>query len=136
MLQETLQGWKLSLQNGVVRMIQIDFRLGLSISGGDSTAQLYVETPCTWLHHGMSNILDPADPSTLAPILVVVNKSVVDISITRFGECAVSFDDGRCLKVDYHDKYEAWQLGLSTGVLFVCPPGGAVALFRTPEAHK
>jgi len=38
---------------------------------------------------------------------------------------------GPALEVDADPNYEAWQLAFSTtGLLFVCSPGGAVSLFK------
>jgi hypothetical protein len=40
------------------------------------------------------------------------------------------FAEGQLLSVQPDGKFEAWQLGSSLGVLFVCSPGGEVSLFR------
>jgi hypothetical protein len=124
-------GWNLSLPNGLVHLIQIDFRLGLFLSDGSSNAQLYIETPCTLLDRGVKSVLTPAESSSLAPILTVFNRPLRTIRISNSGLLTARFGEGRLLEVESHDKYEAWQLGSSLGFLFVCSPGGKVSLFRS-----
>jgi hypothetical protein len=132
-LSDDRDGWHLSFQNGLVRLIQIDFRLGLLLSDASDKAHLYVETPCRLEGPDVDVVLTPAEPSTLAPVLPLFNTVVTSIAIRNTGQLRVQFGDSRSLQVDPDDAYEAWQLGCSIGLMLVCSPGGKVSIFKQPE---
>ena len=132
-LRDEKHGWHLSLQDGLVQLIQIDFRLGLLLSDASGNAQLYVETPCRLKGPDVDVALTPAESSSLAPVLSLFNAKVTGVAILNTGQLKVQFGDDRSLEVDSDDAYEAWQLGCSIGFMLVCPPGGKVSFFKQTE---
>lgn len=132
MLKDDENGWYLLLQDGLVQLIQIDFRLGLFLSDTSGKAQLYIETPCLLSGPGGDVSLTPSQPSSLAPILPLFNAKVLGVSVQKTGKLKVEFADGFILEVGPDGRYEAWQLGCSPPVecMFVCGPGGSVSLFK------
>lgn len=131
-LTENLEGWQLSFREGWVQLIQVDFRLGLFFSDGRETAQLHIGAPCRISNVDL-DILDPSRPLTLAPALTLFNAEVRSVTIGRTGKLTVEFGDQRTLEVHPNGPCEAWELGSPTSrFLFVCTPGGEVALFRQP----
>jgi hypothetical protein len=132
-LRDEKDGWLLALQDGLVQLIQIDFRLGLLLSDASGTAQLYIETPFCLNGPNTDVSLTPAKTSSLAPVLTLFNAAVIGVSIRKTGQLKVQFGDGRWLEVGPNDAYEAWQLGGSTGFMLVCSPGGNVSIFNQTE---
>jgi hypothetical protein len=129
-LKEEYYGWHLVFQQALVQLIRIDFKLGLVLVDGTDSAELYVETPFRLIGSGTDVLCVPEEPTTLAPILPLVNAAVKGVMIKKSGYISVDFESGLSIKVDPDASYEAWQLGGSMGFLFVCPPGGDVALFK------
>ena len=132
-LQQDDDGWYLMLHDGVVQLIQIDFRLGLFLSDALDKAQLYIETPCRLKHHEADVLLKPAETSSLGPALALFNARVMRIVIRKTGQLKVEFGDGYSLDVHPDDASEAWQIVCSTGLMLVCSPGGSVSLFQRTE---
>lgn len=131
--KEEINGWYLTLDDGLVQLIQIDFRLGLFLFDASDEAKLYVGQPCRLQNPDGEVPLIPGEPSSLAPILPFFNAKVVGIAIQKTGQLKVEFGNKWNLKVSPDDSYEAWELGCSIGLLFVCSPGGAVSLFSKPQ---
>jgi hypothetical protein len=132
-LRDEKDGWQLSLQDGLVQLIQIDFRLGLFLSDASGKAQLYVEAPCHLRGPDVDVALTPAESSSLAPVLPLFNAKVTSVAIRNTGQLKVQFGDSCSLEVDPDDAYEAWQLGCSLGFMLVCSPGGKVSFFKQTE---
>jgi hypothetical protein len=132
-LKDTNDGWYLELHNGLVQLIQIDFRLGLFLSDLSDKAQLYVETKCRLKSPDADVSLTPADSSSLAPMLPFFNTKAAGVAIQKTGQLRVDFGADRFLEVDPDGAYEAWQLSCSTGIMLVCSPGGSVSLFRDSQ---
>jgi hypothetical protein len=122
-------GWYLSFQNGLVQLIQIDFRVGLFFSDNGDTAQLYIETPFRLERQSKEFLLTPSESAGLAPVLPLFNMQVIGITVKKTGRLIVGFVDGSSLEVEADDFCEAWQLGGSIDFMLVCSPGGPVSMF-------
>ena len=130
-LKEQGKDWCLTLRDATVHLIQIDFRLSLFLADPPNEATIVIETPCRLKTRDTSVVLRPGEPLTLAPILPFFNARVSAVAIRSTGARKVYFRGGPALEVDADPNYEAWQLAFSTtGLLFVCSPGGAVSLFK------
>jgi Family of unknown function (DUF6188) len=130
-LTEEKDGWSLRLQTGRVGYIHIDFRLGLDVTDTTGTASVTIETPCHLSSPSGETVLIPAETTTLAPALGLFNVDVEGISIQRTGRLKIIFGNDFFLRVEPNEMYEAWQIGCpNCGFLFVCSPGGEVALFQ------
>jgi hypothetical protein len=132
-LQDNNDGWRLALQDGLLQLIQIDFRLGLFLCDASAKAQLFVETSCRLKGKSIDVILNPSDSRSLAPILSLFNAKVRAVEARKTGKLVVQFGDGHSLEVDPHESFEAWQLRCSTGFMLVCSPGGKVSFFQQTE---
>ena len=130
-LTEQKNGWSLGLQGGRLGYIHIDFRLGLDLTDTSGTTSVIIETPCHLSSQNGDNVLIPAEPTSLSPILAPINTEIVGISIQKTGQLRVIFGNGHSLTVDPDEMYEAWQIGCpSCGLLLVCSPGGEVSVFQ------
>jgi len=134
--------WSFSLEEGIVQLLQIDFRLTLVLSDGESDdsdkAELSINTACVLEHGGAFYFLTPEDPLTLAPALSLVNAEVVSISIQKTGDLKVEFANNALLSIEPDEGYEAWEMDCSIAgdsIKFVCLPGGEVEIFNSePKA--
>ena len=135
-LTEDKDAWQLVLVAGVVQLLQIDFGLGFILTDGHDNAKLHVETKCRLIQSGHEAELIPEESPSLSPILAFANAKVSGISIRKTGHLKLEFGSGARLEVGPNERYEAWELGLSIGVLMVCAPGGEVAFFRDRNSSK
>jgi hypothetical protein len=129
-LNELDERWCVSMAEGRVQRIEIDFRLGLLLSDGSETASLYIGVPCRLHGPNMDAWLIPGEPASLSPVLPFFNAEVANVDARKTGELSVEFRDGHCLSAASHEKYEAWEIGATIGFLMVCSPGGAITIFR------
>jgi hypothetical protein len=132
-LREDKNAWTISLKDGRVQMIQIDFRLGFLITDDDDQVWLHIETPARLKTTASEVLLVPDQSVSLAPILPFFNAPVASIRMERTGRLLVEFQRGASLDVAPHQDYEAWQAGCmiqKKDSLFVCAPGGEVAWFK------
>lgn len=125
--------WQLEFKNGLVQLIQVDFRLGFVLSDGKQLAELHIGTRCHLSGVPEGALMIPEETATLAPALRLFNAEVQLIVIERSGDLKVYFSDGRTLAVKPDDRFEAWELGSSIGFRMVCAPDGKVSLFRDKQ---
>lgn len=128
-LREENDGWHLALQDGFVQIIQIDFRLGLFLADASGLSKLYVGSACRLKGPDSEVSLIPEDTPSLAPALPLFNAKVESIDIRKTGQLTVWFDGGRTLEVEPDEKFEAWELGCSINLQFICSQGGEVAVY-------
>lgn len=128
-IRETSSGWHIGFEDGLVLFLQVDFRLGLSIEDRTGHARVYIGSPCRLESAGRCDLLDAEKPATLAPILPFRSSPVTAIDVDRTGGLKVLFGGGEILEVAADEKYEAWEMGLSAGGLWICSPGGEVTKF-------
>jgi uncharacterized protein DUF6188 len=121
--------WRVAFNNGTVQQIKIDFRLGLLLTDGNDAAELCIGTPFRLINLGTTLSCIPENPESLAPVLALARKKVIEITIQNSGHMTIFFEFGSSLEVDPDDSYEAWEIGGSTGFLFVCRPGTGVTFF-------
>lgn len=128
-LRETNDGWFIETSHARVQLIQIDFRVGLMLSGAGGNAQLYVESP---FHvrdaNGIDHLLVPGRANTVSPVLDLFNVEISDIRIRKKGILDVRFANEFFLLVHPDENFEAWQIG-TANFSMVCSPGGEITLF-------
>ena len=129
-LLEENDGWRLVFRSGIAQLLKIDFRLGLLITDGAETVDLYVETPFRLVGPNVDTCCVPEESESLAPVLALVNKVISEVTIENSGRMMVVFESGLSLIVDPDAHYEAWQVGGSTGFLLVCRPEKGVTFFK------
>jgi hypothetical protein len=129
-IKEENYGWIISFPNCIVRLIKIDFRLGILLADGDDTFELLIETPFNLENSDGTVSCVPENSESLGPILSLINIRVISLEIQRTGKMHIKFDAGFSIDIEPDPDYEAWQLGGSSGFLFVCPPEGNVTFFQ------
>jgi hypothetical protein len=70
---------------------------------------------------------DPERSETLCPLLTLLGRAVSQFAASSEGECALLFADGSELRVEPHEKYEAWEArgtGGLEGASLLCDVGG------------
>ncbi len=127
--KQTVAGWHLGLDGGMVQLIQIDFRLGLFLMDRTGKARLYIGTECHLKSGDREDLLATDEPASLAPILPFRGAPVNAIDIEENGRLRVVFDRGEVLEILPNESYEAWELGAFPGGKWVCSPGGKVMFF-------
>jgi hypothetical protein len=138
-LVENKDGWFLSLNDGRVGTIQIDFRLSLLITDGTDAAWFRFGTQGRLKGRTTEITLVPAQTTTLAPILSFFNAAVLNVRIARTGEAVIEFGQDSSLIVAPDQTYEAWQFDFSldqSEMMLICAPGGDVAVFRDSKAPE
>jgi hypothetical protein len=125
--------WVMELRAARVELIQVDFRLGLTISDGADHLKVSIGTPCRLTTgDGRSVPLRPDDAATLAPILSLFNAEVDGLTAGKRGDLVVQFRSGARLEAGPDDSFESWEIGISAGgvgSLLICSPGGNVTRF-------
>lgn len=121
--------WYVSFENGLVQLIQIDFRTSLFIADGSEMVNLSIETEFLLRKNGKRFALKTSELAELAPVLSLFNTAVMSIKIKKTGLLTVEFGGDCFLEVEPDASYEAWQLGGSNDFMFVCSPGGPVSMF-------
>lgn len=116
---------------GAVNQLRIDYALTLAIGG---VLEIRIETEFTVSSDGIGVAYDPESTTSLGPLLDLHNVGVLSASVTKAGTVQIVFEDGRVLRVEPDDHYEACSvqsLG-SEGERrydFVVLPGGGLAEF-------
>jgi len=132
-IEENDIGWVILFDDGHLEMIQIDFRLSLLLAEEKCRAWIHIEQAACLRREGREVILMPDQTLTLTPILGFFNSPVASIKIEKKGHLQVKFHEDCILEIEPHEMYEAWQVecsGTGGDSMFVCSPGGEVALFR------
>ncbi len=125
-------GWRLSMDEGYIGRLEIDFRLGFHLADKTEWFRLWIESPCRIREGNKITALVPNSAMTLAPALALFNAKVTDISFEKTGQLALHLKDGRSVEVDPDEQYEAWEISSDTlGGILTCPPGGDLSLFKT-----
>ena len=136
---ERADEWSISFTDGLIQMIQIDFRVSLLISDGKDHAWAYIEQP-GHLKHGATEVeFVPSQTKTLLPILGLFNAVVKNCRIRKTGSLTIEFLNSEVLTVLPHGSWEAWQVSVSnaaTETLLVCAPGGKIALFEEANVPR
>jgi hypothetical protein len=129
-LREQKDLWQLTLIDGRITRLQMDYRLGLDLTDAEGTASLYIETPCLFYEGSSSYDLIPADTGSLGPALLLFNEGVVAVEVKPQGLLTVFLTNTRRLEVPPDSKFESWQLSLPGRFLLVGSPGGYVSVFQ------
>ncbi|MFD9637194.1 DUF6188 family protein [Streptomyces violascens] len=87
--------------------------------------ELVVETPFTLTDaSGHQALLTPATGPSLAPLLGLFAKVVIETEVTGLGTLSLGFDDGTRLSVEPDPDYESWSLTGSGIDPVLVGPGG------------
>jgi len=125
-------GWRLSMDEGYIGRLEINFRLGFLLADKTEWAKFWIESPCRIRNGNKATPLVPESAMTLAPALVLFNAEVTDISFEQTGQLALHRKDGRSVEVDPDEQHEAWEISSDTlGGILTCPLGGDLSRFKT-----
>ena len=131
-VKEDDTGWTISLEDGQVYMIQIDFRLGLLIVEDQDDVQIHIGQPCRLKNGATEVLLVPNKTTSLAAILPYFWAHVDAIRMGKDGSLRIAFRQGASLDVGPHPEYEAWEAGCrvqNQGYRIVSTPGGEISIF-------
>ncbi|HEY9410155.1 MAG TPA: DUF6188 family protein [Jiangellaceae bacterium] len=118
-------------QVGEVDQLRIDFAFTLIIS---TLLEIRIETAFTVGFDGVDVVYDPENTTSLGPLLDLHNVRVLSASVSKAGTVQIVFEDGRVLRVEPDDHYEACSVQLLSSegdrrYDFIVLPGGEVATF-------
>jgi hypothetical protein len=124
-------GWRLSMDEGYIQGLEIDYRLGFLLGDKTESARLWFASPCRIKEENKVTHLVPESATTLAPALALFNAKVTDISFEKTGQLSLHLKDGRSVEVDPDEQFEAWEISSDTlGGILTCPPGGDLSRFK------
>lgn len=78
---------------------------------------------------GAERQLDPADTTTLAPVLGIVRRRLTSLTISSDGELTAALDGGMALVVPVSRRTDAWEVqggGALEGLSYRCLASGEV----------
>jgi hypothetical protein len=109
---------------------QLRFDSGLTVAL-DASTHLRIEAGFELVEpDGGATLLDPEqDLERMGPLLRLHRKRVSAFTADTSGRLAVAFSDGTVLRCGPDDRFEAWELSFADGRLYVCLPGGEVAVW-------
>jgi hypothetical protein len=116
---------------GAVDQLRIDFAFTLVIS---TLLEIRIETAFSVISAGVEVVFDPEDARSLRPLLDLHEVGVLAATVSKAGPVRVEFQDGRSLRVQPDDRYEACAVRLRAPgggrrVEFIVLPGGGLAEF-------
>jgi hypothetical protein len=119
---------------GEVDQLRIDFAFTLVIS---TLLEIRIETGFAVTSAGVEALFDPEDTRSLGPLLDLHRVGVLAVTLSKAGTLRVEFQDGRSLRVEPDDRYEACAVRVRTPgggrrFEFVVLPGGGLAEFDFP----
>jgi len=79
------------------------------------------------LADGSSRDIDPEAHEQVAPLLTLMGRELLQLTVTRAGSLDVRFSDGTTLAVDSHPRYEAFEVigaGALEGMQYHASRGG------------
>ena len=108
--------------------VELDFALRITFA---PAARLTVEGPVLFERDGTTQIvvLGEVDRSGETIFEALLGRVIASAVATATGTLTVSFADGARLVVRPDEMYESWQASAPDGVLYICMPGGEVAVF-------
>lgn len=112
----------------VVTQLRFDFAFTLAF---DADIQIRIETGFTVASPGGElETFDPeADLARMGSLLTLHQAEVRTAGTDEIGNLRLDFSDGRALQCRPHQQYEAWNLSGKDGLLYVCLPGGGLAIW-------
>jgi hypothetical protein len=116
---------------GGVDQLRVDFAFTLVIS---TVLEIRIETAFSVTSAGVEVVFDPEDTRSLGPLLDLHEAGVLAATLSKTGTLRVEFQDGRSLRVEPDDRYEACTVQLRAPggdrrFEFIVLPGGGLAEF-------
>jgi hypothetical protein len=109
----------LRLQAGELTFIRIDHQTRLQFG----PIEVVIETPFGLGIRDTAMVLDPAERSTLGPLLGLYPDSLATASVDDSATLSLTFASGASITVRQDPRYEAWQVNGPDNYLVVCTPG-------------
>lgn len=116
-----------------VRRCSVDDVLTLQFGERAGILMIGITGPFRLSRHGDTMTLRPDHPQELGPVLALVGRVVVSATATQTGTLEMVFADGSHLKVEPHERYEAWEFVGERQSRLVCAPGGEVYVWSSKE---
>jgi hypothetical protein len=116
------------LVGAIVTQLRFDYGVTLAL---DASTHLRIETTFELVTpDGVATTLDPEqDLDRMGALLPLHRTRVAEFAADTSGDLAITFSDGSVLRCRPDDRHEAWALSLADGRLYVCTPGGEVAVW-------
>lgn len=113
-----------------VTVTQLRFDSGVTVAL-DADVHLRIETAFEFTTPGgeATTLTAEQDLVRMGPLLVLRGERVAAFAADTSGGLRIGFSDGSALRCWPDDRYEAWELSFADGRLYVCLPGGEVAVW-------
>jgi Family of unknown function (DUF6188) len=102
---------------------------GLVFETGQGVYEWYVEEPVLFRSGDSTSWLNPKVPTSMAPMLSLMNRKVEETSLDDDGTLRVTVQSGIELVCRPHPTREVWQLTGPRGFLLVCMPSSGPLLW-------
>ena len=107
-----------------VTLIEIDFRVTLDSSEGQTYASITLETPFRLSSESGLTEIDPSEIKTVPPVLGVLRRHLRRAWVDHDSTLSLEFDDGHSISAPCHPDFESWSMVASDGSRVICAPGG------------
>lgn len=115
----TLTSFVISFAFFEIKILEDDFDLTFRFEG-----DFFFESA------GEQNTLNVRQPTSLSPILSVLNHPLKLIRFTEQGLLEIQFEEDAKLTVKPDPMFESWQLRGDNSLLVVCMPGGRLSIWE------
>ena len=79
------------------------------------------------LADGTTREIDPERPEELAPLLTMIGREILSLTVTKLGSLSLRLSEGSTIEIDSHARYAAFEVsggGSLEGLAYVAQPGG------------
>lgn len=93
----------------------------------DKDCRITIESEFSWTQNGSTHVLSPLQPTTLCPLLGLLNCKISGARVEEAGVLTLDFETGQRIEAGFDDQYEAWNVAdEATKAQIICLPGGGL----------
>lgn len=123
--------WEIPIQGRTLTSFVISFAFfEIKILEDDFDLTFRFEGDFFFESSGEQNTLNVRQPTSLSPILSVLNHPLKLIRFTEQGLLEIQFEEDAKLTVKPDPMFESWQLWGDNSLLVVCMPGGRLSIWE------
>jgi hypothetical protein len=122
----------LSFELERVIYIRLDFALTFALERiALPHLDVRIEGPFRFQSPAGETRINPEDPSSNAPVLVLANRGAERLSCWPNGDLKIWFDNHRAILVSAEGPYEAWTMSASDGLHVIGGPSSRLSVFHS-----
>jgi hypothetical protein len=132
LIKENSESWVITIDDLIVTQCRIDHAFGIEFwESEESYLSLRIEGIFNLMFGNEKfDLYAGKEPIMICPALGVLHKNIESITIQKTGILELIFTNEMRITVFPSPDYEAWTISGSNGLLFVCQPGGKIAVWN------